>query len=76
MTIVAEAHPGAAHRVRASLYKLDNVLEVDDVAQLSCVVRELALIKVAADCENPLANLQLAEVFRARVARPRARIAP
>ncbi len=67
MTIVADAPAGAAHRVRASLYKLDNVLEVDDVGQFSCVVRELALIKVAATAKTRSHIFELAEVFRARV---------
>jgi acetolactate synthase I/III small subunit len=67
MTIVADAPTGAAHRVRASLYKLDNVLEVDDVGQFSCVVRELALIKVAATTKTRSQIFELAEVFRARI---------
>jgi acetolactate synthase-1/3 small subunit len=67
MTIVAEAPAGAAHRVRASLYKLENVLEVDDVGQFSCVVRELALIKVAATAKTRSHIFELAEVFRARI---------
>ncbi len=48
MTIVAEAAPGSGHRIKASLFKLENVLDVDDIGQFSCVTRELALIKVAA----------------------------
>jgi acetolactate synthase-1/3 small subunit len=67
MTIVAEAPAGAAHRVAASLYKLENVLEVDDVGQFSCVVRELALIKVAATAKTRSHIFELAEVFRARI---------
>jgi acetolactate synthase-1/3 small subunit len=67
MTIVAEAPPGAGHRIKASLFKLENVLDVDDVGQFSCVTRELALIKVAATPQNRAAIFQLSEVFRARV---------
>lgn len=67
MTIVAEAAPGAGHRVKASLFKIENVLDVDDVGQLSCVTRELALIKVAATPATRSPIFQLAEVFRARV---------
>jgi acetolactate synthase-1/3 small subunit len=67
MTIVAEAAPGAGHRVKASLFKIENVLDVDDVGQLSCVTRELALIKVAATPATRAPIFQLAEVFRARV---------
>jgi acetolactate synthase I/III small subunit len=67
MTIVAEAAPGAGHRIKASLFKIENVVDVDDVGQLSCVTREMALIKVAATPQNRSPIFQLAEVFRARV---------
>jgi acetolactate synthase I/III small subunit len=67
MTIVAEASPSAGHRIMASLYKLENVLEVDDVGQLSCVTRELALIKVATTTQTRSHIFELAEVFRARI---------
>lgn len=67
MTLVAEAEPGAAHRMKASLYKLENVLDVDDIGQTSCVVRELALIKVAATPATRSHIFELVEVFRARV---------
>jgi acetolactate synthase-1/3 small subunit len=67
MTIVAEAPAGSGHRIKASLFKLVNVLDVDDIGQFSCVTRELALIKVAATPQNRAAIFQLAEVFRARV---------
>lgn len=67
MTLVADAEPGAAHRMRASLYKLENVLDVDDIGQTSCVVRELALIKVAATPSTRSHIFELVEVFRARV---------
>jgi len=67
MTIVAEAQSGAGNRIKASLYKLENVIEVDDVGQFSCVVRELALIKVAATLKTRSHIFELAEVFRARI---------
>ncbi len=67
MTIVTEAAPGSGHRIKASLFKLENVLDVDDIGQFSCVTRELALIKVAATPQNRASIFQLAEVFRARV---------
>ena len=67
MTIVADASSTAGHRIMASLYKLENVLEVDDVGQLSCVTRELALIKVAATVQTRSHIFELVEVFRARI---------
>ena len=71
MTIVAEPpdHAGdrAPDRIRASLYKLENVLEVDDIGKAPNVTRELALIKVAATASNRSHIFELAEVFRARI---------
>src|SRR6202046_4322382 len=67
MTIVCDASPTAGHRIAASLYKLENVLQVDDVGQLSHVARELALIKVAATPKTRAMVFELVEVFRARI---------
>ncbi len=67
MTIVCEASPTAGHRIAASLYKLENVLQVDDIGQLSHVARELALIKVSATPQTRSQVFELAEVFRARI---------
>ncbi len=67
MTIVSDALPAAGPRIMASLYKLENVIEVDDVGRLSSVSRELALIKVAATPKTRSHLFELVEVFRARV---------
>jgi acetolactate synthase I/III small subunit len=67
MTIVSDASATAGHRIMASLYKLENILQVDDVGQAACVVRELALIKVAATPKTRSHIFELAEVFRARI---------
>ena len=67
MTIVMEADDDAARRIEANLYKLVNVLRVDDTTHRPCLTRELALIKVRADGGSRAQVLQLAEVFRARV---------
>ena len=67
MTLVCEASAEAGHRIRASLFKLENVVDVDDIAQTPAVTRELALIKVAATPRNRSQIFELVEVFRARV---------
>lgn len=67
MTIVSDASPSAGHRIMASLYKLENILQVDDIGQYSSVARELALIKVAATPKTRSHIFELAEVFRARI---------
>ena len=67
MTIVAEASGEGGHRIRASLFKLENVVDVDDIAQAPSVTRELALIKVTATPQNRSQIFDLVEVYRARI---------
>jgi len=73
MTIVCEAPDHAAHRIRASLYKLEITVDVDEVGRSEAVIRELCLIKVAAGPSHPLGQnsrsqiFELATVFKARV---------
>lgn len=67
MTTVVQADAGGALRIQAHLYKLVDVLRVEDVSDRASLVRELALIKVSADHENRPSLVQLAQVFDARV---------
>lgn len=66
MTIVMQASDDDARRIEANLYKLVNVLRVEDTTWRPAVTRELALIKVRADQHTRTQVLQLADVFRAR----------
>ncbi len=67
MTIVSAIGEGAAHRVEANIYKLVNVLSVEDVTSASTVSRSLALIKVEARDESRHRLMEIVRVFRARV---------
>lgn len=67
ITLVCEASAEAGHRILASLYKLENVVEVDDIAKSPAVTRELALIKVRVTPVTRSRVFELAEVFRARI---------
>ena len=67
LTLVCKASAEAGDRIRASLFKLENVLDVDDIAGAPAVTRELALIKVAATRHTRSAIFELVEVFRARI---------
>jgi acetolactate synthase-1/3 small subunit len=67
MTIVVEADESAARRLEAHLYKLVNVLRVDNISDRPAVFRDLAMIKVATTAETRAQVMQLVEVFRARV---------
>ncbi|TNF37816.1 MAG: acetolactate synthase small subunit [Deltaproteobacteria bacterium] len=67
MTVVCHADHDTAKRIEANLYKLVNVLEVDDITHKASLVRDLALIKVHANRETRDEIVRLCEVFRARV---------
>jgi acetolactate synthase-1/3 small subunit len=67
ITLVVQADEDAALRLEANVYKLVNVLYVEDITGEAAVVREMALIKVKADGGRRGELLQLCEVFRARV---------
>jgi len=67
MTIVMETNEAGARIVEAHLYKLVNVLRVDDLTHKRALNRELALVKVGVSPDTRVQVLQLVEVFRARV---------
>jgi acetolactate synthase I/III small subunit len=67
MTIVVETDRDTARRIEANLYKLVNVLCVEDISEKPQVCRCLSLIKVAATAAERPQVLQICEVFRARV---------
>ena len=67
LTLVCEASAEAGHRIQASLFELENVVDVDDIGQAPSVTRELALIKVAATPRTRSQVFELVEVFRARI---------
>jgi len=67
ITIVMNADERTARLVESNLYKLVNVIEVQDVSNRPSVTRDLALIKVRAGHERRAEIMQIAEVFRARV---------
>lgn len=67
MTVVVDCDAGAARRVEAHLYKLVNVIRVEDVTDRPSVVRDLVLIKVCADQHTRSQIMQIVDVFRARV---------
>ena len=66
MTFVVEANDDMARRIEANLYKLVNVISVEDISRKPSVSRDLALIKVNVGPEKRAEVLQLCDVFRAR----------
>lgn len=67
MTIVLDSNETEARLVEANLYKLVNVIDVQDVTNQPAVLRELALIKVSAPAETRAEIISLANVFKAKV---------
>jgi acetolactate synthase-1/3 small subunit len=66
MTFVVEADDDKAARIEANLYKMVNVLSVEDITHKANVSRDLVLIKVKAGPDQRSQVLELCEVFRAR----------
>ena len=67
LTVVVDASEAGARIVEANLYKLVNVLRVDDLTHKPALTRELGLVKVRVTTETRSQVLELTEVFRARV---------
>jgi acetolactate synthase-1/3 small subunit len=67
MTIVVDANKTDATMVEHNLYKLVNVIEVQDVTRQPAVTRDLALIKVAVNEKSRFEIVQLADIYRAKV---------
>lgn len=67
MTIVVNTDDAGVRRIESNLYKLVNVLSVEDVTATPSVFRDLAMIKVAATPDTRNEIMQLAHVFRARI---------
>ncbi len=66
MTIVMDSEADA-EQVQKQLYKLINVIQVEDVTQVPGVSRDLALIKIQVDSQTRGEVVQLCEIFRARI---------
>ncbi len=67
MTVVVEAGREQASRIEANLYKVVNVISVQNISATPAVYRDLAMIKVATTAADRPHVMQLVDVFRARV---------
>jgi acetolactate synthase-1/3 small subunit len=68
MTIVVDSEKTNVEKVAQNLYKLVNVIKVEDITERPCVMRDLALIKVKANGGGSRSEvLQIVDTFRARV---------
>ena len=67
ITMVVPGDEKVIEQLIKQLYKLINVLKVQDISQQPCVERELMLIKINASASNRAEIIQVAQIFRARV---------
>jgi len=67
MTIVIDSDQASAERVTAYLYKLVNVLQVEDLGTVPAVTRDLALVKVAVAGHDRAALLRVVDETRAHI---------
>ncbi|MBF2097577.1 MAG: acetolactate synthase small subunit [Gloeomargaritaceae cyanobacterium C42_A2020_066] len=67
ITMVVPGSERDIEQLTKQLYKLINVLKVQDVSEIPSVERELMLIKVNATAETRSEIVVIAQIFRARV---------
>jgi acetolactate synthase-1/3 small subunit len=68
MTIVTDEEEFLRRNViRTNLLKLINVIDVQDVTDTPCVIRETALVKIKADSAQRGQVMDVAEMYRARI---------
>ncbi len=67
ITMVVPVEERTIEQLVQQLYKLINVLKVEDITNTPSVERELMLIKVHAIPENRAEVMQVVQVFRARI---------
>lgn len=67
ITMVVPGDNDNIEQLTKQLYKLINVLKVNDITQTPCVERELMLVKVNASASDRAEVIELAQVFRAKI---------
>ena len=67
ITMVVPGDDQVVEQLTKQLYKLINVLKVQDVTDGPCVERELMLLKVNANSTSRSEIIEFAQIFRARV---------
>lgn len=67
ITMVVPGDDGVIEQLTKQLYKLINVLKVNDITEKPCVERELMLLKVNVNSSTRSEIINFAQIFRARV---------
>ena len=67
ITMIVLGDNRTIEQLTKQLYKLVNILKVEDITNIPCVERELVLIKIKANPTNRSSILEIAKIFRAKI---------
>jgi acetolactate synthase-1/3 small subunit len=67
MTILAHGDDQILEQIRKQLLKLEDVIEIKELASGESVTRELILVKVSASEKDRQAIISIADIFRAKI---------
>lgn len=67
MTILANGDDQILEQIRKQLLKLEDVIEIEELARDESVTRELILVKVSASEKDRVAIISIADIFRAKI---------
>lgn len=67
ITLVLPGTNESTAQIIKQLYKIINVLKVDDITYIPCVERELMLLKINASKETRSQIIEIATIFRAKI---------
>ncbi len=67
ITMVVPGDDQIIEQLTKQLYKLVNVIKVNDITELPAVERELMLLKINADSKTRSEVLQFVQIFRAKI---------
>lgn len=67
MTFVVEGDDQIVELVTKNLYKLVDVIKVQDISDNNVILRELALIRVSANLQTRTEIIQIVDIFRAKI---------
>ena len=67
ITMVVPSDERTIEQLTKELYKLVNILKVEDITNLPCIERELMLIKIKTELDERSKILEIATVFRAHI---------
>jgi acetolactate synthase-1/3 small subunit len=67
ITMVVPSNKKTIEQIKKQLYKLVNILRIQDITDIPCVERELMLIKVSTNESKRAEILDIVKIFRSKV---------